>query len=174
MTTARFEAQYVICVGTPAEATAAVARALQGQAVVIAVSDAVVLRPLLADDPDPDRPPPPSRNTLREGSLVIDRKLRQVTCDTGRVWTFQDIMAAVWGNAYLGDADVVVSAVKRLRRRLAGVTRDVQVRSVRGVGFRLVVNHGAPGIRTGTGGPTGHGIGLRPDLTIQRRPMVDR
>lgn len=159
---------YVICVGTAAEETAAIARALHGQAVVLAVSDAGALRPLLGGGPEAVRSPATGGATatsslVREGALTIDRRLRQVTWDgaivavsprefdllallagdTGRVWTFQDIMSTVWRVSYLGDADMVLSTVKRLRRRLASATQDVQVRSVRGVGFRLVVRPAA-------------------------------
>jgi DNA-binding response OmpR family regulator len=49
----------------------------------------------------------------------------------------------VWSRDYLGDDDSVASAVKRLRRRLAGATRAVRVESVRGIGYRLVVDPGA-------------------------------
>jgi hypothetical protein len=56
----------------------------------------------------------------------------------GRVWSHERLHVAAWGNQYLGDRDSVHSLVKRLRRKLrdAGVT--LEVRAVRGVGFRLV------------------------------------
>jgi DNA-binding response OmpR family regulator len=62
-----------------------------------------------------------------------------LSTDPGRTWTFADLTRRVWDRAYLGDADAVVSAVKRLRRRLAAVAPQVHVESVRGVGFRLRV-----------------------------------
>ena len=52
---------------------------------------------------------------------------------------FADLTRRVWDRTYLGDADAVISAVKRLRRRLAAVAPQVHVESVRGVGFRLRV-----------------------------------
>ncbi|MGO1319170.1 MAG: winged helix-turn-helix domain-containing protein [Galactobacter sp.] len=103
----------------------------------------------------------PSRY-LRVGPLVMDRGLREVAVDgqtvdmsarefdllqllagdTGKVWTFADIAETVWKVEYLGDTDMLFSAVKRLRRRLAAVGGVVQVVSVRGVGFRLVAEAG--------------------------------
>lgn len=147
---------YVICVGSPPEDVAAVARALKGGGVVIAAADADALGPLLADYQ------PPSvqvDSNVRLGSWSIDRGLREVTVggrtvemsalefdlfellagDMGKVWTFAEITEAVWKTPYLGDADMLLSAVKRLRRRLASAGGEVQVVSVRGVGFRLVV-----------------------------------
>jgi DNA-binding response OmpR family regulator len=58
--------------------------------------------------------------------------------DMEKVWTFAELTEKVWKTSYLGDADMLVSAVKRLRRRLAAVGDGIQVVSVRGVGFRLV------------------------------------
>ena len=55
----------------------------------------------------------------------------------GRVWTFAALTEQVWQRPYLGDDESVVSAVKRLRRRLASVTGDLRVASVRGIGYRL-------------------------------------
>src|SRR5699024_11828702 len=97
--------------------------------------------------------------TIGGRRLTIDRMLRQVTwddkvvhlsprefellamlaADTGRVWTFEEIIATVWKTRYLGDTDMVFSAVKRLRRRLASAIAELRIVSVRGVGFRLVV-----------------------------------
>lgn len=56
----------------------------------------------------------------------------------GHVWTFADLIETVWRRPYVGDAEAVVSAVKRLRRRIARVTTEIRIDSVRGVGFRLV------------------------------------
>ncbi|GAB3158358.1 hypothetical protein GCM10027059_02980 [Myceligenerans halotolerans] len=64
--------------------------------------------------------------------------LATLACQPGRVWTFAELTAQVWGTRYLGDADAVTSAIKRLRRRLPRV-RGLEVASVRGVGYRLRV-----------------------------------
>jgi DNA-binding response OmpR family regulator len=64
--------------------------------------------------------------------------LATLALEAGRVWSFAELTARVWQLPYLGDSDPVTSAVKRLRKRLAPV-RDVEVASVRGVGYRLRV-----------------------------------
>lgn len=152
-------APYVICVGAEPDAVAAVAQALNGQGVVIAAADALALIPLLEarqDQPPVLADPAPS---VRRGRLLIDRRLREVTwdgelvrlsglefdllsllaTDLERVWTFEEMAQSVWKTDYLGDADMVLSTVKRLRRRLSGAASGLRVVSVRGVGFRLVL-----------------------------------
>lgn len=101
---------------------------------------------------------PPALDPLVAGPLLVDLAGREVTAlgrrvylsarefdllatlalETGRVWSFAELTARVWQLPYLGDSDPVTSAVKRLRKRLAPV-RDVEVASVRGVGYRLKV-----------------------------------
>jgi len=101
---------------------------------------------------------PPTLDPLRVGSLLVDLAGREVTAfgrrvylsarefdllatlalEAGRVWSFAELTARVWQLPYLGDSDPVTSAVKRLRKRLA-LVRDVEVASVRGVGYRLRV-----------------------------------
>ncbi|MET9018732.1 winged helix-turn-helix domain-containing protein [Actinopolymorpha sp. NPDC004070] len=56
-----------------------------------------------------------------------------------RVWTFAELTETVWRRPYVGDVDAVASAVKRLRRRLQGVTSELAVASVRGVGYRIAL-----------------------------------
>jgi hypothetical protein len=101
---------------------------------------------------------PPTLDPLVAGPLFVDLAGREVTArgrrvylsarefdllatlalEAGRVWSFAELTARVWQLPYLGDSDPVTSAVKRLRKRLAPV-RDVEVASVRGVGYRLRV-----------------------------------
>lgn len=101
---------------------------------------------------------PPTPDPLVAGPLFVDLAGREVTAlgrrvylsarefdllatlalEAGRVWSFAELTARVWRLPYLGDSDPVTSAVKRLRKRLAPV-RDVEVASVRGVGYRLRV-----------------------------------
>lgn len=101
---------------------------------------------------------PPTVEPLVAGPLLVDLAGREVTAlgrrvylsarefdllatlalEAGRVWSFAELTARVWQLPYLGDSDPVTSAVKRLRKRLAPV-RDVEVASVRGVGYRLRV-----------------------------------
>lgn len=85
------------------------------------------------------------RRVATWGGHVLDLPARAfdllvvLSADPGRTWTFADLTHRVWDRTYLGDADAVISAVKRLRRRLASVAPQVHVESVRGVGFRLRV-----------------------------------
>jgi hypothetical protein len=101
---------------------------------------------------------PPTLEPLVAGPLLVDLAGREVTArgrrvylsarefdllatlalEAGRVWSFAELTARVWQLPYLGDSDPVTSAVKRLRKRLTPV-RDVEVASVRGVGYRLEV-----------------------------------
>lgn len=101
---------------------------------------------------------PPALEPLVAGPLLVDLAGREVIAlgrrvylsarefdllatlalEAGRVWSFAELTARVWQLPYLGDSDPVTSAVKRLRKRLAPV-RDVEVASVRGVGYRLRV-----------------------------------
>lgn len=101
---------------------------------------------------------PPTVEPLVAGPLLVDLAGREVIAlgrrvylsarefdllatlalEAGRVWSFAELTARVWQLPYLGDSDPVTSAVKRLRKRLAPV-RDVEVASVRGVGYRLRV-----------------------------------
>jgi hypothetical protein len=64
--------------------------------------------------------------------------LAALASETDRVWSFAELTANVWRTGYLGDSDVVVSTVKRLRRRLLAA-EGLEVASVRGIGYRLKV-----------------------------------
>jgi DNA-binding response OmpR family regulator len=95
---------------------------------------------------------------LDRGPLHVDLSTREVTArgirihlsrrefdllvalafDAGRVWSFEELTHLVWRTGFLGDTDPVASAVKRLRKRLLAVP-GLEVASVRGVGYRLLV-----------------------------------
>lgn len=99
----------------------------------------------------------PRSGAFQVGPLRLDERIRRVEWrnrpiqlserqfdllltlarDAGRVWTFAELTQTVWQRRYVGDDDAVTSAVKRLRRRLADVSADLLVESVRGVGYRL-------------------------------------
>lgn len=64
--------------------------------------------------------------------------LAALASDTHRVWSFEELTVLVWQTDYLGDREHVNSAIKRLRRRLAG-RPGIRIVSVRGVGYRLTV-----------------------------------
>lgn len=154
---------FVICVGTSLEDSTAIAQAIDRRAIVMIAPDTEAARKLLVGDTGiPDSPAGMEdleTRVIERGCLRVDLVSRQVTwgevdialsarefdllatlaTEAGRVWTFEELMARIWKTRYLGDADPVVSAVKRLRRRLALVVDELRVVSVRGVGFRLVV-----------------------------------
>ncbi|WP_436499820.1 winged helix-turn-helix domain-containing protein [Actinokineospora sp. HUAS TT18] len=159
----------VICVGVPAERLTAVAEA--AGVPVVFLPDADALRAGL------DEIGTGARRVVECGKLRLDADLRELTwCgrpvpisarefdllfalanSPGRVWTFAELTNKVWGRAYVGDAQAVVSAVKRLRRALRENASGVRVEAVRGVGYRVVVGdptsrHDDWPWRKGTGG----------------------
>lgn len=146
------DAPLVLCVGTTADDLTAVLAATGGRVPVLYVPDATGLRDVLVEQPVEPR-------LVEYGKLRLDADLREATWhgkpiplsardfdllftltrEPGRVRTFADLTRQVWGRTYVGDTEAVVSAVKRLRRQLRGAATGVQVVSVRGVGYRLVV-----------------------------------
>lgn len=58
--------------------------------------------------------------------------------EPGRARTFAELATATPGDgAWLGDTELVHSAIKRLRRKLAKAGAEAIIESVRGYGFRL-------------------------------------
>jgi DNA-binding response OmpR family regulator len=149
----------ILCVGTTAEQCTAVLRSVGSEAVVMVAADAgAALRVLQnARSASPAAVNESAYRPVEFGPLCVDSSLREATwrgrplelstrdfdllatlvSGGGRVWTFADLTEAVWRRPYLGDVEAVVSAVKRLRRRLASVTGELAVASIRGVGYRL-------------------------------------
>ncbi|MEU8225745.1 winged helix-turn-helix domain-containing protein [Kribbella sp. NPDC048915] len=64
--------------------------------------------------------------------------LRCLVAEPGRVWTYQRLHHAVWGNEHLGHGSHIHSVVKRLRQKLASLGATVTIHAVRGVGFHLL------------------------------------
>lgn len=58
--------------------------------------------------------------------------------EPGKVWTYQRLHHAVWGNEHLGHGSHIHSVVKRLRQKLASLGASVTIHAVRGVGFHLL------------------------------------
>jgi DNA-binding response OmpR family regulator len=58
--------------------------------------------------------------------------------EPGRAWTFRELLERAWGGG-AGDTEVVRSAVKRLRRKLASGGVVPEIESVWGLGYRLDV-----------------------------------
>lgn len=149
----------VVCVGTSVEELAAMMRAFERPTVVLLAPDLATAHAFL-DGRGRDAPPrSPTHTVHRRGPLFVDEEARVVTwhgrqvelsahefdlltvlvSDPGRAWTFAELSERVWRGPYLGDAEVVISAVKRLRRRLATVAHGLRIEAVRGIGFRLTL-----------------------------------
>ncbi|WP_329001653.1 winged helix-turn-helix domain-containing protein [Kribbella sp. NBC_00709] len=64
--------------------------------------------------------------------------LHCLVAEPGRVWTYQRLHYAVWGNEHLGHGSHIHSVVKRLRQKLANLGATVTIHAVRGVGFHLL------------------------------------
>ncbi|WFE62544.1 winged helix-turn-helix domain-containing protein [Micromonospora sp. WMMD714] len=113
--------------------------------------------PPVAALPGPALPAAAPPGSVRCGDLVVDpaghlvtwrgeplaltrlerELLARLAGDPGVVWSYERIFGSVWGGAWLGDAAILHSAVKRLRRKLRAVSGGPQVQTVRGVGYRL-------------------------------------
>ncbi len=98
-------------------------------------------------------------NEIRKqiGSPVIDRKkfdisngaetkwlplkefelLALLASSPGTVFQRSALMEKVWGTDYAGDEQTLSVHIKRLRERLDGFVSDVQIVTVRGVGYKL-------------------------------------
>jgi DNA-binding response OmpR family regulator len=151
----------ILCVGTTADQCTAVLRSVGPDAVVMMAANAGAALQVLQNARNASASAsvsaPAISRSVEFGPLRIDSALREATwrgrqlelstrdfdllatlvSDGGRVWTFADLTEAVWRRPYLGDVEAVVSAVKRLRRRLTAVTGELAVASIRGVGYRL-------------------------------------
>lgn len=153
-------ATMVLCVGATHEQYSAIARSLGSDAEVLAAPDTRTAMTLLRGRGVTG---PPHAGVIEHSPLRIDENAREITwagtpltlCarefdllatlarEWGRVWSFAELTEAVWKRPYIGDSDAVISAVKRLRRRVAETTSEFAVASVRGVGFRLTMREAA-------------------------------
>lgn len=155
------ELPLVVCVTPDAGLRLRLARELDGTGVVLMCPDLDTLRSLLAlpgtQQQAAPPPPMPEPGVVAVGELTMDRRAAQVTwrgspveltrlerelldslaTPVGRVWSYERLYRRVWRSAYLGDASVLHSAIKRLRRKLREAGVAVGVETVRGVGYRL-------------------------------------
>ncbi|WP_410814574.1 winged helix-turn-helix domain-containing protein [Micromonospora sp. 067-2] len=152
----------VVCVSADVAVRERVLRQLDGVGPVVSCADLTELRAMLfpsapggsAPAAAPIGPPP---GPVTWGELVVDPAGHLVTwrgdplplTRTERellarligpplvVWSYEQLFAAVWQGAYLGDSAIVHSAVKRLRHKLRSLPGGPRVHTVRGVGYRL-------------------------------------
>ncbi|GHJ11675.1 hypothetical protein TPA0907_60420 [Micromonospora humidisoli] len=151
---------FVVCVSADVAVRERVVRRLDDLGPVVICADLAELRAMLfPTTPVPAPAPPPEQVPVRCGDLVVDPARHLVTWrgeplaltrlerallarlagDPGSVWSYERIFGSVWGGTWLGDAAILHSAVKRLRRKLREVAGGPQVQTVRGVGYRLAV-----------------------------------
>ncbi|MGC5659963.1 winged helix-turn-helix domain-containing protein [Micromonospora sp. WMMD723] len=154
---------FVVCVSADVAVRERVVRRLDDLGPVVICADLAELRAMLFPGaPVPAPAPPPEQVPVRCGDLVVDPPRHLVTWrgeplaltrlerellarlagDPGAVWSYERIFGSVWGGTWLGDAAILHSAVKRLRRKLREVAGGPQVQTVRGVGYRLAVPRG--------------------------------
>ncbi|MFG3556343.1 winged helix-turn-helix domain-containing protein [Micromonospora sp. NPDC047557] len=154
------EAPIVVCVSADASVRERVLRQLDGIGPVVTCADLAQLRAMLfppSGGSTPATPPAPPQGRVSWGELVVDRAGHLVTwrgdplplTRTERellarlvgpplvVWSYEQLFAAVWAGAYLGDTAILHTAIKRLRRKLHGLSGGPRVHTVRGVGYRL-------------------------------------
>lgn len=102
----------------------------------------------------------PAEDILTIGSLTIDFKSYEVRSDQGillvplkefelltllaskprQVLSRDQIIERIWGIDFQGDEQTVNVHIKRLRGRLVNFAPDIQIATVRGVGYKLEVN----------------------------------
>ncbi|TDB74877.1 winged helix-turn-helix domain-containing protein [Micromonospora sp. KC723] len=152
---------FVVCVSADVSVRERVVSRLDDLGPVVVCADLAELRAMLFPSPEPaapaaDHAPAPP---VRCGDLVVDpgghlvtwrgqavsltrlerKLLARLAGSPGGVWSYERIFASVWGGAWLGDAAILHSAVKRLRHKLRVLPDGPQVQTVRGVGYRLAV-----------------------------------
>ncbi|MEU7616273.1 winged helix-turn-helix domain-containing protein [Micromonospora rifamycinica] len=146
---------FVVCVSADVSVRERVVRRLDDLGPVVICADLAELRAMLFPTAALPAAAPPG--SVRCGDLVVDpaghlvtwrgeplaltrlerELLARLAGDPGVVWSYERIFGSVWGGAWLGDAAILHSAVKRLRRKLRAVSGGPQVQTVRGVGYRL-------------------------------------
>ncbi|GLY11663.1 response regulator transcription factor [Pseudobacillus badius] len=101
----------------------------------------------------------PADSILQIGSVTINRKSFEVTAGSNtlimplkefevlallasrpnQVFQRAAIMESVWGYDYEGDEQTLNTHIKRIRERLAKIAKDVEIVTVRGIGYKLEV-----------------------------------
>ncbi len=111
----------------------------------------------------PAGPQEPKSQAIQVGELKIDARSRTVSLqgrpveltpkefdllytmalEPGRVLTISELLARVWGAEYSGEPQIVYVNIRWLRQKLeADPQRPLYLRTVRGVGYKLVAPEG--------------------------------
>lgn len=148
----------IVCVSSDVAVRERLVRQLDPHGVVLICADLEEVRAILFPAVAAEALPHPS-GMLTVGDLVVDpvryrvtwlgeplpltrlerRLLGCLAVPPLEVWTYQRLFSEVWGGAYLGDTSILHSAVKRLRGKLRVVTKELEVETVRAVGYRLTI-----------------------------------
>ncbi|MGI5524188.1 winged helix-turn-helix domain-containing protein [Micromonospora sp. CA-259024] len=160
------EVPIVVCVSADVSVRERVLRQLDGVGSVVSCADLAQLRAMLLPSAgsstpavEPVTPPAAPQGPVSWGELVVDRAGDLVTwrgdplpfTRTERelltrligpplvVWSYEQLVAAVWSGPYPGSTAILHSAIKQLRGKLRDLPGGPQVRTVAGVGYRLDV-----------------------------------
>ena len=103
----------------------------------------------------------PADAILQVGSITINRKSFEVTAGSStllmplkefevlallaskpsQVFQRAAIMESVWGYDYEGDEQTLNTHIKRIRERLVKIAADVEIVTIRGIGYKLEVHN---------------------------------
>ena len=82
---------------------------------------------------------------IGEELLVLPLKefelLSKLASKLNQVFTRDQLIEAVWGIDFEGEEQTLSVHIKRIRERLAKTQTDVQIKTVRGIGYKLEGNH---------------------------------
>jgi DNA-binding response OmpR family regulator len=101
---------------------------------------------------------------------ALELRLLAALAERPRTWTFADLSDTVWGSSHHGDRSMIRSAVQRLRRKLDSAEVGVRIVSVRGIGFRLLVQ--ASGSRRLGQGDEGQNRPQRPRTVLRSERVL--
>jgi DNA-binding response OmpR family regulator len=145
----------IVLVGGVRKAAGQIVELLPNETVIVTAATPEAARSLLRQFTD--RAASDDRMPLRVGDLLVDLAGRRVRCrdielnltpqefdllttlaaKPGRAVPFNELIARAWGIEDRAEVDMLRSAVKRLRRKLALAGVGVPIEAVRGYGFRL-------------------------------------
>jgi DNA-binding response OmpR family regulator len=150
----------IVLVGEARKAGGRIAQLLSNETVIITAATPEAACSLLGKLTE--RAAPEDQIPLRVGDLLVDLTGRRVRCrdieldltpqefdllttlasKPGRAVPFKELITRVWGIEGRAEIEMLRSAVKRLRRKLALAGVEVLIEAVRGYGFRLDTAHG--------------------------------